>query len=89
MNVIFYKPDNDVFNQILKQNKNKYKMSEKLTFNFKSTEPDQSTFTARTMHMMTVTNPKLFFVPDSEILSGVETVRKFQKMASESKDGNI
>ena len=52
-------------------------MSDKVTFNFKQTEPDASSFFSRAAHMMTVTNPALFFVPDSEIVSGVETVHKF------------
>ena len=64
-------------------------MSNQITFNFKDTEPDNSTFLSRARHMFTVTNPVLWFVPDSEIISGVETVRKFKKMAAEKENGDI
>jgi len=36
----------------------------KIAFTFKETEPDQSTFYARFIHFINVTDPRLFFVDD-------------------------
>lgn len=39
--------------------------------------------------MLTVTSPLLYFISNSEILKGVETVKKFKDMAKNSADGTI
>ena len=64
-------------------------MSDKIQFNFKETEPPSDTFMRRATHMLTVTNPKLFFVPDEEIVAGVKVVKHFKALAKASEGGNI
>ena len=58
-----------------------------IEFHFKETEKDTSTFLKRCFNEAKVTNFKNFFASDDEILKGVETVRKYQAMAGEAKDG--
>lgn len=62
---------------------------EKITFSFEEIEPDTKTFTSRLLHFLEVTDPKYFMASDEEISSGVDTVKKFKKLAKESQDGKI
>jgi len=64
-------------------------MSEKITFNFKETEADQSQFKTRLVNFLEVTNPKYFFKTDSQLEEGIEIVKKYKKMAAEAPSGNI
>jgi len=58
-------------------------------FSFKETEPDCSTIMSRFTHFSEVTNPKYFFLSDTEIEAGVETVKKYKELADKSSDGTI
>jgi len=64
-------------------------MSDKIQFNFKETEPRLDTFMQRAKHMLTLTNPILFFVPNSEITEGVKVVKHFKELAKSAEGGTI
>ena len=55
--------------------------SAKIKFSFKEIEPNLSTFFSRFRYFYGVTNPVNFFVPDSEIRDGVDTVAKYKDLA--------
>lgn len=58
-----------------------------IPFSFEETKPDVSNFNSRLAHFLKVTDPKYFFVSDDDIVAGIKTMRKFEKMANEQGQG--
>ena len=54
---------------------------EKIRFSFNETKPDLSSFWGRFAYFVTLSDPKYFFYSDQEILDGIATWRKYEKMA--------
>lgn len=62
---------------------------ETVTFNFKETEPNTSTFGSRFFHFINVTWMPNWFASDDEIQAGVDTVAKYKALADKSQNGDI
>jgi hypothetical protein len=60
-----------------------------VTFNFKETEPNTSTFGSRFFHFINVTWMPNWLATDEEIQQGVDTVAKYKKLAANSPNGDI
>jgi hypothetical protein len=58
-------------------------------FSFKEVEPDFKTVASRFKYFFGVTDPRMYFVSDQEILKGVQVFKKYKNMAKESPDGVI
>lgn len=54
---------------------------DKIRFSFKETKPDLDSFWGRFAYFVTLSDPKYFFKSDEEVLEGIKTWRKYEKMA--------
>ena len=55
--------------------------SAKIRFSFNETKPDLSTAWSRFSYFLSLSDPKYFFYSDEEIIAGIKTWRKFEKIA--------
>lgn len=58
-------------------------------FNFKSIEPDASTFVSRARHVFTLVNPRLYLASDKEVLDSVDLVKRYRNQSKLDPEGRI
>ena len=55
----------------------------KIRFSFNETKPDLGSFGTRFAYFTSLSDPKYFFYGDDDIVAGIKTWRKYEKMAKE------